>query len=427
MPPSSLRRLATLKCIQNVQRISDFGDTPFELAQPILMKVVNPRQLVSAAPCLSATHSCLVLSYANRVNLCIVQRQIEINSPHFKNHTKELWLEFIKRDVPRFQDLALPEHAESWYSVYRDLVDQSNRQFEDDAAKMFHALQETARQKEKSTTKVVDLNNNRRLTRFLKPTLKQRYVAYDRQMGGIKPQYVQDEHGNWVIKPPKLPRGFGTTPAAGQRKSAFQLFKPPPKVMTPTHLLDKGLGTVKQAPKGLVEAYKPIVQSSAAAAKRPSSTIAGQAPSRTPVQRRPASTPAPAATAAATASSSSSSNPLRAPVRGAARVTKPSTPPLRKPATLSSSSTAPTQPAPRTARPMTRRQGSGPGLGPGPGPDPSPGAGAITNTVSSSRTSAFLAATSPDANASRPIDKRKRDAAQQQPASAFNVKRTRRS
>ncbi|KZZ90422.1 RNA polymerase II transcription factor SIII, subunit A [Ascosphaera apis ARSEF 7405] len=308
MPPPSLRQLATLKCIQNVRNIIDFGDTPFHLAQPILMKIANPKQL----------------------------RQIEINSPQLTSHTKPFWLEFIKRDIPRHQDLSLPPNPESWHDVYRSLVDEVNRQFESDAARMKEALRQTALKQEQNQAKLIDIND-RRVVRHMRSSRKR--------------QFVDDGSAAWSSK-----RRSGGGGGSGAKKSVLQSFKTQPRVMsTPTHLLDKGFGTVTEAPKGLVEAYKPVVKptigggaaamrkpkaaNTASPTQRPRTGAIGtqtrsQTPAKPPAQRRAVGSAYAAAVAAAP--TTSSSNASRA-VQNSTRVANPSAASVRKPIAQSES------------------------------------------------------------------------------------------
>lgn len=65
---------------------------PYEVVEPILIKIQNPEQL----------------------------RQIEVASPQIIGQTAELWKKFIQRDVENWrQKNYQPKHGGDWYAVYR--------------------------------------------------------------------------------------------------------------------------------------------------------------------------------------------------------------------------------------------------------------------------------------------------------------------
>lgn len=68
------------------------------------------------------------------------QHKIELRSPHLLKDTKELWLDMIKRDIPRWSELKLPENPESWYDVYQELLEETRKEVEEDAQRMELAL-----------------------------------------------------------------------------------------------------------------------------------------------------------------------------------------------------------------------------------------------------------------------------------------------
>lgn len=61
------------------------------------------------------------------------QRAIELQSPHIMEEDRELWIEFIKRDIPQWERFELPEKSNCWYDIYRDLLEQVQREVEEDA------------------------------------------------------------------------------------------------------------------------------------------------------------------------------------------------------------------------------------------------------------------------------------------------------
>ncbi|KMU75559.1 hypothetical protein CISG_04962 [Coccidioides immitis RMSCC 3703] len=187
--------MARRACVKQAKAIDDVGDAPYGLVRPILLKVENPRQL----------------------------HALETNSPQLKEYTGEIWIEFIKRDIPFWRDVKLPENPESWFNFYRSLRQQALRELELQA---------------------------------------ERYANYDRQMGGLQPVFVrartQNDKGltpysqtsRWTFEKPKLPTT--TKP----KKSTLPVAKRNKRLCIPTHQLNKRASAIKKAPISFVEDYK---------------------------------------------------------------------------------------------------------------------------------------------------------------------------
>lgn len=96
MAPTSLRRMCTNAAIRNLKRIDEdgLGDAPWELLKPIVNKCEDPRML----------------------------HAWEISSPQIQGETGEIWLKFIKRDVPNWRNKTHePKNPKNWFKVYRNL------------------------------------------------------------------------------------------------------------------------------------------------------------------------------------------------------------------------------------------------------------------------------------------------------------------
>lgn len=66
-----------------------------------------------------------------------LQRKIELASPQICGQDAEIWLEFIKRDVPNWDKKACePENPKKWYKAYKKLVMDSQKEVETDAAEL---------------------------------------------------------------------------------------------------------------------------------------------------------------------------------------------------------------------------------------------------------------------------------------------------
>lgn len=109
MPPSSLFRMASRACIKNIRSITDVGDAPYQIVRSVLLRLENPQQL----------------------------RKIELASPQICGQDGEIWLEFIKRDVPNWDKKPYePENPKKWYKAYKKLVMDSQEEVENDAAEL---------------------------------------------------------------------------------------------------------------------------------------------------------------------------------------------------------------------------------------------------------------------------------------------------
>lgn len=85
---------------------------PYSLARPFLIKVESPKQL----------------------------RELEKNSPHIMQDDRELWMEFIKRDIPDWAQYDLPKETDCWYDIYCDLLEQFQREVEEGALQLKQAV-----------------------------------------------------------------------------------------------------------------------------------------------------------------------------------------------------------------------------------------------------------------------------------------------
>ncbi|EAS35532.3 elongin-A [Coccidioides immitis RS] len=228
----SLLHMARRACVKQAKAIDDVGDAPYGLVRPILLKVENPRQL----------------------------HALETNSPQLKEYTGEIWIEFIKRDIPFWRDVKLPENPESWFNFYRSLRQQALRELELQAERIKQAMNGLRSEKAKHSPKVV---NARKLgLPQEKPTSLQKYANYDRQMGGLQPVFVrartQNDKGltpysqtsRWTFEKPKLPTT--TKP----KKSTLPVAKRNKRLCIPTHQLNKRASAIKKAPISFVEDYK---------------------------------------------------------------------------------------------------------------------------------------------------------------------------
>lgn len=173
----------------------------------------------------------------------------------------------IKRDIPRWSELKLPENPESWYNVYQELLEKSSREVEEDAQRMELALQGIYDRK--GHTSLVDPSKL--------PPPKRRRAA-----GGLNSSKISK----------KSPLNF-------LRDKSLK------KLSVPTHLLNKGFvpgrGTKQQLPeldtsrKGLAQNAAPRTNASSLVrgtpttshASRLSPNLTGQTPMTFPQRPTP--------------------------------------------------------------------------------------------------------------------------------------------
>ncbi|KAH0829376.1 hypothetical protein AYO21_11308 [Fonsecaea monophora] len=124
MPVDSLLDMARRACVRNVHRITDIGDIDYDLIRPILLKIESPEKL----------------------------HQLELSSPQIIGHDAEIWLNFIKRDIPDW-DLKRhePSNPKNWYKVYKKLKAEATKDSSNDEAMLKAALADIQKGKEQNT------------------------------------------------------------------------------------------------------------------------------------------------------------------------------------------------------------------------------------------------------------------------------------
>lgn len=200
---------------------------------------------------------------------------------------EELWIGFIKRDIPKWEEYDIPEHPESWYQVYCDLREQVQREVDKDAEQLKQAMEGINSRRAQHSTKLV---TDQRLPP-MKPTERARYAAYDRKKGGITPVFASSSSGvsadpmggpAWSFERPQIPRSF-----SGDGKKKSSIFSAPKRnkaLAVPTGQLHSRASQVRMAPRSLVEAHRQPSEPPLAARKAPPTSKARpalRAPGRT--------------------------------------------------------------------------------------------------------------------------------------------------
>ncbi|KAI9833086.1 MAG: hypothetical protein M1826_000453 [Phylliscum demangeonii] len=99
MPATPLYDSALLACSRHIDEIKSVGEAPYHKVACILKLIRRPEQL----------------------------RQIEVACPQIDGETGELWRNFIKEDIPKWQTKVYqPDDSKLWWKVYEGLKTQED-------------------------------------------------------------------------------------------------------------------------------------------------------------------------------------------------------------------------------------------------------------------------------------------------------------
>ncbi|KAH8695973.1 putative RNA polymerase II transcription factor SIII subunit A [Talaromyces proteolyticus] len=229
MPARSLLAMSTRIAIQYSRSLTDVGNIPYPLARPFLIKIESPAQL----------------------------REIERNSPHIMEDDRELWIDFIKRDVPQWDQYELPEESACWYDIYSDLVERVQREVDEDALRLKQAVDKI--NSDKASNAAV---------------------------------FVRDTS---ILPKPRRRAPTRTEP----KKSGLFHTKRNRVLAVPTHRLNSGASQIRHVPQWLVDQHKQpttVTQqrpSSASAPKTSASGVTGHNSSTSNISPKPPGRPQP--------------------------------------------------------------------------------------------------------------------------------------
>lgn len=184
---------------------------------------------------------------------------MELLSPQLAEEDQEIWLELIKRDIPRWNTYDLPKHTNRWYEVYCDLQAEVERELDADAAKMKMAIDGIKSERAQLQPKVVS-----QLPRGARPS---------------RPRVAS--RGLYI------PRSGGlTAPEAKKKAAIFAPQKRNTALAVPTKHLSTRATQIKKAPRSLIEEHRRPVEQ--AVVRRENNLIA---PGRVPLPGRAAARP----------------------------------------------------------------------------------------------------------------------------------------
>lgn len=175
------------------------------------------------------------------------------------NDDKELWLEFIKRDIPQWDQYDIPHESDSWYDIYCDLLEQVQREVEEGALQLKQAVDKFY--SEKASHAAVLVKDTSRL--------------------------------------PKPRRRFHHSAGRSEPKKAGIFSSKRNKVLAvPTHQLHNGASRINRVPQWLVDEHKHAPSSSTAPSaskhtSKPVNTTSGASSSSSTRVSAPRGRPAP--------------------------------------------------------------------------------------------------------------------------------------
>lgn len=159
-------------------------------------------------------------------------------------------MEFIKRDIPQWDEYDLPEHSDCWYEIYCNLRDSVQKSVDEDAERMKMALDGINSERQKHSAKFVTDRRTLPLPRE-RPTARQRYAMYDRKMGGISPVFSPSRSGYGDPYGPPFPRS-----ETKKKSSIFTATKRNTALAVPTQHLNSRATRVRQAPRALIDEHR---------------------------------------------------------------------------------------------------------------------------------------------------------------------------
>ena len=120
MPVLTLSKLAVQCAIKHVRDITDLGDAPFKLVEPIILKIDNAQQL----------------------------KELEEKCPQFRGEDRAVWQALIKRDIPNSEDYE-PKNPLNWSRLYFKLYREWEKEIQSSSQALAKSLGKINEEKEK--------------------------------------------------------------------------------------------------------------------------------------------------------------------------------------------------------------------------------------------------------------------------------------
>jgi elongin-A len=249
MPVPSLFELARQRLIKNIDMLNDVGDLPYSFLQPVIRFIQNPAQL----------------------------QELETNCPQLVGETGDIWLRFIKRDIPNWEQKPHePQNPKHWGKVYRKLKKDAEKEKQDDAEALKQQMRALQQDRAQNKTLIVDS--------------KLGYGA------GSSKIFTGRSTSSWGA-PSGAPIKTGKVAMDKLKRGMFDRNRERPKAShLPAHILEQRKTTITKAPARMVrmaqhEAPKSMAiskQASAAVTKKPEPQASASTPKTRPhITHRP--------------------------------------------------------------------------------------------------------------------------------------------
>ncbi|KAF2650963.1 hypothetical protein K491DRAFT_696867 [Lophiostoma macrostomum CBS 122681] len=227
MPAPSLYDLSKARLIANINMLDDIGDLPYSFLAPILRHVQNPSQLL----------------------------EIETNCPQILGETGEIWIRFIRRDIPNWDKKPhQPRDPKNWSKVYRKLKKDAENEKKGQEEQLKEQMRALQKDRDVNKTQIVDASRIQ--------------VPRSRPWG-----FGGGGGGGWEKS--GAPAKTGKVAFDKLRRGIFDQKQARPKATRmPTHLLEQRKGKVAQAPARLVRMNEAEAPSRMMLSKGASATVA---------------------------------------------------------------------------------------------------------------------------------------------------------
>ncbi len=181
------------------------------------------------------------------------QRELEKASPQICGADAEIWREFIKRDIPGWENKPHePKNPKNWYRIYYKLRVESQAEVDKDAEILKAAMQGIKTERAKHTSKVIDARAAPKLPRMGGMRVEGGRSRTTTASGG-NPSVLSFASGSRT----KAVTGKSVLEKARREAREMSLFSARKTLLaTPTHKLTDKASHVRSAPQGLVDEHK---------------------------------------------------------------------------------------------------------------------------------------------------------------------------
>jgi elongin-A len=234
MPVPTLFDLARQRLIKNIDLLNDVGDLPYSFLEPILRFVQNPDQL----------------------------QELEENCPQLQGETSDIWLRFIKRDIPNWDKKPYaPKDPRNWSKAYRKLKKDMDKEKQADADALKQQMQALQKDRAKNKTLIMDTT-----------------IGYGRNSSVIFSS-PRGSGGSTSWGPPSgAPAKTGKVALDKLRRGVFDSKRERPKAaQMPAHVLAQRKSVLKQAPARMIRMAENAAPRNMVVSRQASASLAKKA------------------------------------------------------------------------------------------------------------------------------------------------------